>query len=82
MCTRYVRHYPRKWETIVVQKRQDPYPQVDCTRGRKTDTNQINTTYTQIQNLQTMSQYYEGKGQNILRKTNIVEWRLQDEAVI
>lgn len=64
MCTIFARHYPRKWETIAIQKIQDLYPQMDCTQGGKTDTNQINTTYTQklqVQKLQAMNKCYEGK---------------------
>lgn len=46
------------------KKIQDLYPQVDCTQSGKTDTNQINTTYTQklqVQKLQAMNKRYEGK---------------------
>ena len=85
MCTILVRQYPRKWETIAVQKMQDLYLQVDCTQSGKTDTNQISTIYTQklqVQKLQAMNKCYEGKRQNILRMANIVEQWIQDEATI
>ena len=75
MCTILVRQYPRKWETIAVQKMQDLYLQVDCTQSGKTDTNQISTIYTQklqVQKLQAMNKCYEGKRQHILRMANIV----------
>lgn len=85
MCTILFRHYPRKWETIAVQKTQDLYLQVECTQSGKTDTNQISTTYTQklqVQKLQAMNKCYEGKSQHILRMANIVEQWIQDEATI
>ena len=85
MCTILVRQYPRKWETIAVQKMQDLYLQVDCTQSGKTDTNQISTIYTQklqVQKLQAMNKCYEGKRQHILRMANIVEQWIQDEATI